>query len=333
MDNKKIALILDTNCFKNTKEYDFKRGEMSVFAKSMKSKDNIDVYIPSIVLEELKKHIKDDLHQSREKLSKYYDSIVTDATETIAFEKNEKEIDNFLKENNIVSIDCVKFADMNEVFGWYFESNSLFRGNKKEFPDAVILSACKNYFKKLDYDDIYFITKDSALEKAISDYPKFMNFKSTNRAMTKLLGFTNEDYYIAETYIKEKRILESVDLISFGSADSGDEIEVSIENIDIKNIEIICSDEKECLISISYNAIINGDINILDPYESSYDRETGTYDFPIYKCTNSLELNNINVVVNLVKNNNKIDNYEIVRKCYVDLTNYLYKMDRFRDLD
>ena len=77
------------------------------------------------------------------------------------YDKKVKELDDFIKDNHVEIIDCNLLVDIEQVNSWYFKGEKPFSVSKpKEFPDAMILSAAINFFKKNKFDEVIFICED-----------------------------------------------------------------------------------------------------------------------------------------------------------------------------
>ena len=67
---------------------------------------------------------------------------------------------------------------------------------------------------------------------------------------------------------------------------------------------------------------------VFDPYESIYDKDDEEYIYPIYKTTNELTLNGLEVYIELYKDkNDNYKKYKIIDKAIIDITDYLSEMN------
>ena len=82
------------------------------------------------------------------------------------------------------------------------------------------------------------------------------------------------------------------------------------------------------VVKINYDVYITGNIIVFDPYESIYDQDDEEYIYPIYKTTNELTLNGLEVYIELFKNkNDNYKKYKIIDKAIIDITDYLSEMN------
>ena len=81
------------------------------------------------------------------------------------------------------------------------------------------------------------------------------------------------------------------------------------------------------MVKVNYDAMIDGKILVFDPFESIYDDVDEEYVYPIYKTTNELKLNNLEVYIELFKNKNgEYNKYKIIDKALVNILEYLSEM-------
>ena len=148
--------------------------------------------------------------------------------------------------------------------------------------------------------------------------------------LKEFFDFNTYEYRLIEDYLKERDVLKNKDFIEFESANINDILDVEIEKYDINLSEIIF-DQEECdtiVIKVNYNVVLKGNIFVFDPYESIYDRDDEEYIYPIYKTTNHLELNNLEVYIELIKDKKgNYKRYKIIEKALVDITDYLGEME------
>ena len=127
----KDIIFLDTNVFGRKEKYDFEHTYKNNILAMLKRYSNIEVCLPSIVVEELKKHIKESIDNDRNniksiyvkrKLSdEFYDEILKD---------NLKKLDEFIERNDIKILDCEKYLEIADVNKWYFNKEKPFETSK-----------------------------------------------------------------------------------------------------------------------------------------------------------------------------------------------------------
>ena len=98
METTKYAIVLDTNPFGDKNKYNFKKSRIAICANSFKDISNMTLFIPNIVVEELKKHIKESIELSVSKIESIYlkQYLTKDHLEK-AYKEKEKELNTFIK--------------------------------------------------------------------------------------------------------------------------------------------------------------------------------------------------------------------------------------------
>ena len=117
---EKDIIFLDTNVFGRKEKYDFEHTYRNNILAVLKRYSNIEVCLPNIVVEELKKHIKESIDNDqnniksiyiRRKLNQnFYDEIL---------KENLQKLDDFIEKNNIKILECEKYLDISDVNRWY----------------------------------------------------------------------------------------------------------------------------------------------------------------------------------------------------------------------
>ena len=328
----KDIIFLDTNVFGRKEKYDFEHTYKNNILAMLKRYSNIEVCLPSIVVEELKKHIKESIDNDRNniksiyvkrKLSdEFYDEILKD---------NLKKLDEFIERNDIKILDCEKYLEIADVNKWYFNKEKPFETSKpKEFPDAMIISAIVNFLKQNKYSNKYIVSEDKGFIESISSKIDCIVINKLDTVLKEFFDYNTYEYRLIEDYLKEKDVLKNKDFIEFESANINDIIDVEIEKYNINVTEIIYDQEESdtIVVKVKYNAILKGNIFVFDPYESIYDRDDEEYVYPIYKTTDYLELKNLEVYIELMKDKKgDYRKYKIIEKALIDITDYLGEME------
>ena len=332
----KIAIVLDTNVFGDKKYYDFGNIRINSFVKSIKGHSNIDLFLPSIVINEIKKHIKESISKDKvSEKSKYFKEEISPAFFTKLENKIMSKLEDFIIENEIKIIDCDEYAKLKEVNKWYFNLEKPFEETKpKEFPDALTISALINYFKKNKYDIHYIISSDKGFRDGIKLHSKLDVYENTAAVTKEIFNYEEKDIYKITNYLKEKNCIEDSDCFYYCSFDSGDTIDVNIDSININAIQILNVEEEnefiQTTIEVNCDLKISGEIVLLDPYESIYDREDSEYSYIVYKQANELCIKNVSTYINLKnKKGEGYCNYEVVEKGNIELLDYLNQMNRY----
>ena len=130
--------------------------------------------------------------------------------------------------------------------------------------------------------------------------------------------------------MKEKEILKDENLIEFDSANINDTIEISVQKYNLNVCEIIYDQEENdsIVVKVNYDAYLKGKIFVFDPYESIYDRDDEEYIYPIYKTTNELKIRNLEVYIELIKDEKgNYNKYKIIDKALINIIDYLSQMN------
>lgn len=328
----KDIIFLDTNVFGRKEKYDFDHTYRNNILGMLKRYSGIEVVLPSIVVEELKKHIKESIDNDqnniksiyvKRKLSpEFYDEIL---------KENLQKLDDFIKRNNIKVLDCEKYLKISDVNKWYFNKEKPFETSKpKEFPDAMIISAIVNYLKANKYENAYIVSEDKGFIESISSKVDCIIVNKLDTILKEFFDFSMYEYRLIEDFIKDKELLKKIELIEFESANVNDIIDVEIEKYNLNLCEIIYDQEENdsIVVKINYEVLIKGNIFVFDPYESIYDRDDEEYIYPIYKTTNELKLKDLEIYLEIFKDKNgNYKKYKIIDKALVDITDYLTDME------
>ena len=328
----KDIIFLDTNVFGRKEKYDFEHTYKNNILAMLKRYSNIEVFLPSIVVEELKKHIKESIDNDRNNIkSIYVKRKLSDEFYDEILEDNLRKLDEFIKRNDIKILDCEKYLEIADVNKWYFNKEKPFETSKpKEFPDAMIISAIVNFLKQNKYSNKYIVSEDKGFIESIKSKIDCIVINKMDTVLKEFFDFNTYEYRLIEDYLKERDVLKNKDFIEFESANINDILDVEIEKYDINLSEIIFDQEESdtIVIKVNYNVVLKGNIFVFDPYESIYDRDDEEYIYPIYKTTNHLELNNLEVYIELIKDKKgNYKRYKIIEKALVDITDYLSEME------
>ena len=329
---EKDIIFIDTNVFGRKEKYDFEHTYRNNILSILKRYSNIEVCLPSIVVEELKKHIRESIDNDRNNIKSIYikKKLTSEFYDEILKENIEK-LDKFIEQNNIKVLDCEKYLKISDINKWYFNKEKPFEISKpKEFPDAMIISAIENFLKENNYTNVYIVTEDKGFIESISTKIDCIIINKLETILREFFDFSTYEYRLVEEYIIDNEILKDKNLIEFESENINDTINISIDDYTLNTCEIIY-DTQECesvVVKINYDIDLIGNIIIFDPYESIYDNDDDEYIYPIYKSTNSLHISNLEVYIELFKNiNGEYNKYKIIDKSIINLTDYLSNMN------
>ena len=327
----KDVIFLDTNVFGRKEKYDFEHTYRNNILTMLKRYSNIDVMLPSIVVEELKKHIKESIDNDQNNIKSIYvrRKLSAEFYEEV-LQENLKKLDEFIERNNIKVLDCEKYLKISDVNKWYFNKEKPFETSKpKEFPDAMIISAIVNYLKEKRYSNVYIVSEDKGFIESIKSKVKCIIVHKLETILKEFFDFSIYEYRLVEEFLRDKDILKNESFLEFESANINDVIDIDIVDYKLKACEIIYDQEENesVVVKVHYDALINGKILVFDPFESIYDEDDEEYVYPIYKTTNELKLNNLEVYLELFKDKNgEYKKYKIVDKTLVNIVEYLSEM-------
>ncbi len=328
---EKDIIFLDTNVFGRKEKYDFEHSYRNNILSMLKRYSNIEVCLPSIVVEELKKHIKESIDNDQNNIkSIYIKRKLPHNFYEEALNENLQKLEDFIKRNNIKVLNCERYLEISDVNRWYFNKEKPFETSKpKEFPDAMIISAIVNYLKENNYENVYIVSEDKGFNESIKSKIDCIIVNKLETILKEFFDFSTFEYRLVEDFIKDNNILKDKNLLDFESANVNDIINVDIENYHLNSCEIIYDqkDNDSLVVKANYNISLVGEIFVFDPYESIYDEDDDEYIYPIYKTTNKLDVRSLEIYIEIFKDKNgNYRNYKIIDKPLIDLTDHLDKM-------
>ena len=328
----KDIIFLDTNVFGRKEKYDFEHSYRNNIISMLKRYSNIEVCLPSIVVEELKKHIKESNdNDQKNKKSIYFKRKLPHNFYEDALKENLQKLEDFIQRNNIKVLNCERYLEISDVNRWYFNKEKPFETSKpKEFPDAMIISAIVNFLKENKYENVYIVSEDKGFNESIKSKIDCIVVNKLETILKEFFDFSTFEYRLVEDFIKNNDILKSKELLEFESANVNDIINVDIESYRLNSCEIIYDqkDNDSLVVKVNYNLNLAGEIFVFDPYESIYDEDDEEYIYPIYKTTNKLEVKSLEIYIEIFKSKDgEYRNYKIIDKALIDLTDYLDKME------
>ena len=328
----KDIIFLDTNVFGRKEKYDFEHSYRNNIISMLKRYSNIEVCLPSIVVEELKKHIKESIDNDQNNIkSIYVKRKLPHNFYEDALKENLQKLEDFIQRNNIKVLNCERYLEISDVNRWYFNKEKPFETSKpKEFPDAMIISAIVNFLKENKYENVYIVSEDKGFNESIKSKIDCIVVNKLETILKEFFDFSTFEYRLVEDFIKNNDILKSKELLEFESANVNDIINVDIESYRLNSCEIIYDqkDNDSLVVKVNYNLNLAGEIFVFDPYESIYDEDDEEYIYPIYKTTNKLEVKSLEIYIEIFKSKDgEYRNYKIIDKALIDLTDYLDKME------
>lgn len=221
MLNYPISVFLDTNIFIRTK-YDFSSNKMLTTLLSYIGKNKINLYISSIVENEVKNHIKMDTSMMLSIFKKSYKeskNIISENTLAINLPNSQwiKDIsenditnkiisnfDDFLKISNAEILD--NNIDSCKLMENYFFNVSPFetkKNKKSEFPDAIMSLKLKTLFSETN--PVYIISNDEGFRNSFSGYNGFTPLECLKDLFDLITKDTEKDYNSIKSLITDKK--------------------------------------------------------------------------------------------------------------------------------
>ena len=329
---EKDIIFLDTNVFGRKEKYDFEHSYRNNILSMLKRYSNIEVCIPNIVVEELKKHIKESIDNDLSNIkSIYIKRKLPHNFYDDTLKENLEKLEEFIKRNNIKILDCEKYLKISDVNRWYFNKEKPFETSKpKEFPDAMIISAIVNFLKENKYENVYIVSEDKGFNESIKSKTDCIIVNKLETILKEFFDFSTFEYRLVEDFIKNNNILNNKELLEFESANINDIININIEKYRLNNCELIYDqkDNESMVVKVNYDAYLEGEIFVFDPYESIFDEDDEEYIYPIYKTTDHLQLNSLEIYIELFKDeNDNYHKYKIIDKALIDITDFLNEMN------
>lgn len=238
-----IDVFVDTQIYEN-QSFDFsERGRLELLKKQVK-RGVINLLTSAIVVQEVRKHIKDNVEKKVDEINKKYNSRELAIFRNSRYENYFKELDSqelvkealdrfegYLSDTKAVSLDINTVA-ISEVLDDYFSGSKPFgsKNKKSEFPDAFNISMVKEY--KQGDTPIYVLSGDSDFQ----DIEGIYVFKTIDE----LLNIINIEKVIAQQalkYIAEKYEHGFEEDIKEAFFNNEDSIEIDGYEYDRKGIE------------------------------------------------------------------------------------------------
>ena len=313
---KKYAIVLDTNVFGKANKYNFNKSKVTLCLNGLNDFANIDLFMPSIVYKELKKHIKDEINEYIEKTKGSFVGQFVDIKDIESFyDKKVAELDAFIKKYRIEIIDCEKHLNISEINDWYFNCKKPFSIEKpKEFPDAMTVSSCIHYFEENPYGEIIVVAADKDFNGVFPEESNFKKFSDIGSVLTYITGDTEKDYIDCIKYIKDNDILSYEDTYSFVSYDIHDDFCIDEIKYSIDNVKIIDNNKDENYIQVCVNCSLDvlGEFNIVNQDMSVYDNEDPDCSVYFYDTGEEITIDDVDVFITLYRNKKgEFDKHEI----------------------
>ena len=327
---KNYSIVLDTNQFGDTNKYNFKESKVTICAESFKSFSNIDIYIPSIVYEELKKNIRDSINNSEKQIkSVYLKKGISEEFIKSIYNGCVEQLDNFIKKNRIKIIDCDKYSNITEVNAWYFNGEMPFEPEKpKEFPDALIISSIKNYFEENKYDNVYIISNDKGFSSGITEHTRFKIKSDIVDIMQELLDISEVEIRNCKNYIKKENIISDVNTFDIISDDPNDYFDVSDITYEINSFEILSKViDNSVVVVTNCNLVFKGEFKIVNQDISYYDHDDPECSVIFCNSGNEIVINDYDVFIELeTDKTGTIIDYSIIYIDPINLSKYVYQL-------
>lgn len=329
---KKIAIFFDTNIFGKPNNYAFDKGTIIKFLDGIKLSSNIDVYLPNIVVDEMKKHVKESINEDKmSKKSGYFKRGLPSNFFEDLININVKAIDDFIDKYKIKILKCSDYINIDDVNKWYFNMEKPFEINKpKEFPDAMIVLSIINFLSTSDYDESFILSNDSGFIDGIESHSNYSVYKNIGEVTKNVYLYTDEFEQKISHYILHSNFLGEHESLSITSSSAADIIEYDIGGYEFGRVDIVSVSSTQIEIIITFNIGLNGRFVVFDPYESVYDKENPECSSYIYKTTKDIMLDDlVNEVTIYLDENKNFIKYEVTKGQIIDLTDYLDQMEYY----
>ncbi|MBQ3597250.1 MAG: DUF4935 domain-containing protein [Clostridia bacterium] len=250
------------------------------------------------------------------------------------------------------------YPDAKQVFDAYFSTKPPFAesGNKKkEFPDAFVIEAVKNYLKNDETRTLLIISKDTDWKNALSNEENVLFAESIDDAMKilqkeqgiieKIINICEEELINQIESIAECECYEISDHELIDDDLEINSIVVNYLNTDIVPLKIT---NNKVIFKCSANLSISGKATVFDEEQSVWSSEDRAY---IYQVNSEVDFTDadaealceieINFDLNDLENSIDIDKVKIINKYSIDINlnykntiwNTLYENDDFCDND
>lgn len=281
--NDKIHIFIDTNIFISS-SYNFQEGKLATIRRYC-NEGLIELVISSVVQREVEEHIKRDLEECYEKISKHLIS-----ERRLNFLRNEPTFlqvlrllssqgfvdkvthgfSKYLKETDCKILDTT-FVKIEDVLADLFNMKPPFESKKQnEFKDSIIIYSLIEFQKSIA-SNVWIASEDKGFCRALESNPGFTVFSSLEQLLNKVNEIVKADQFIGikdffsnemdpHTILDriEEKILEAKIALSRDYYEDLEVIEISdvmyrlfsIEEIENEFAEV--SLEAECKLRISY---------------------------------------------------------------------------------
>ena len=320
------AIVFDTNIFGNPDNYNFSAKKLKIFCKNFCSASNIDIFMPDIVKKELEKHIKENIELEVQAIKKgYVKNYLTNTVKNNIIRKEINKLDSFIDNYKINIINCNQFINIEEVNNWYFNKEYPFEDSKKnEFPDAMIISAIKNYFKKSTkkYSIIYILSKDKGFTMGVNSKTQFIVCSDFNNIYKEIMDIEESDIIDGENYIYSNNLLENLNLYNIILNDDSIAKDLSVKLNRINEIELINIDDEKYLFEIEAEVEFTGHIILSECYEIYDDYLKDNIIEKSIGKADKITCNNITMYIQLIRKDNNYVNYLVEDKVDIYLDDY-----------
>ncbi|MCR5224185.1 MAG: PIN domain-containing protein [Bacilli bacterium] len=328
------AIVIDSNIFGDINKYNFDDLRIKTFMNSIGGLDFVDKFMTSVVYDELKKHIKDQInsiHQYINSNGKYIQKYIDESIYESAYNKMIDNLNSFIDDYNIIIIDCNEYVNLSEVNDWYFNQQKPFEKSKpKEFPDAFTISAINNYFKDSDYSVINVISNDNGFRDGVVSHccGNYKVYDSISSASKDLLNYDDKIVGKIFAYIKNhSEIFDSIkDLILRGDEYNESDI-MNIIDPTITDITIIGTKENYVYAQVDIDVVLEGYFHMLDPFMSTYSKAENEYLYIQYRSGNKIHLNNLSTFMKITFGDKDISDISLDGTSIISVDNIIDQLE------
>lgn len=291
-------VFLDSNIYDGM-NYSFGNPQFKKL-KELANAGHVTLLINSVVIGEVKKHIRERLKKaakeyngivtSREFAAFRYEDLYASKFEKIntneMYELCQKRFDEYLKDSNAVIIP-VNGIDVEQIISDYVNENYPFESSKpEEFKDAIILQSILQYRKGLDSEEVIsVITNDKGVRAAIAKTNN-LAYEDINKFLDRVTKDIDLQTRVLNEYLNtdnardaiEEQIYSFINNVNYNLGvpyDEFDVLEISSVDFDISFIDIISPEEANVV--VGFSAEIKVWFTYVDEDNSYFDKEDWEY--------------------------------------------------------
>jgi hypothetical protein len=294
-------IFIDT-CIFHQKNYGF--GHY-VFNKivDLASNEYISVFLTEVTFREIISNIEQQIESTKSYLNQIqkkgnilrnipqFEVIFNKRFINSVFDTIKQQFLDFLKKSQ-AQILPIKDIDSQEIIRRYFEQKAPFSSKKKnEFPDAFTLAALESWCKR-NQQKMYIISEDKDYKNYCDESDVLYHLDSVEQFLNLLTQPDESRYeFILNLFESNHEILEEAlkeNFIDQGFIFSNIDVD-DVENVEIFYVEfesdpnVIELGDRFAVLTCETRFTFEAEVSVLDPDDSIYDSEEGTYIYHEYE--------------------------------------------------